>query len=150
MVHTISLGSKDVVKIIGRSVREDGAYIEAGENDNLIVNKLVANPNALGIFGFSFLDQNSDKVQGSIIDGNEPSFDAIATGEYKVSRPLYFYVKKAHIGTVPGIQEYLTTFVSEDVIGPDGYLIDKGLIPLSDDAYDEMAGGARALKNLAL
>ncbi len=141
---------KDVVKIIGRSVREDGAYIEAGENDNLIVNKLVANPNALGIFGFSFLDQNSDKVQGSIIDGNEPSFDAIATGEYKVSRPLYFYVKKAHIGTVPGIQEYLTTFVSEDVIGPDGYLIDKGLIPLSDDAYDEMAGGARALKNLAL
>ena len=67
-----------------------------------------------------------------------------------MSRPLYFYVKKAHIGTVPGIQEYLTTFVSEDVIGPDGYLIDKGLIPLSDDAYDEMAGGARALKNLAL
>ncbi len=141
---------KDVVKIIGRSVREDGAYIEAGENDNLIVNKLVANPNALGIFGFSFLDQNSDKVQGSIIDGNEPSFDAIATGEYKVSRPLYFYVKKAHIGTVPGIQEYLNAFVSEDVIGPDGYLIDKGLIPLSDDAYDEMAGGARVLKNLAL
>lgn len=141
---------KDVVKIIGRSVREDGAYIEAGENDNLIVNKLVANPNALGIFGFSFLDQNSDKVQGSIIDGNEPSFDAIASGEYKVSRPLYFYVKKAHIGTVPGIQEYLNTFVSEDVIGPDGYLIDKGLIPLGDDAYEEMAGGARALKNLAL
>lgn len=141
---------KDVVKIIGRSVREDGAYIEAGENDNLIVNKLVANPNALGIFGFSFLDQNSDKVQGSIIDGNEPSFDAIATGEYEVSRPLYFYVKKAHIGTVPGIQEFLTTFVSEDVIGPDGYLIDKGLIPLGDDAYEEMAGGARALKNLAL
>lgn len=141
---------KDVVKIIGRSVREDGAYIEAGENDNLIVNKLVANPNALGIFGFSFLDQNSDKVQGSIIDGNEPSFDAIASGDYKVSRPLYFYVKKAHIGTVPGIQEYLNSFVSEDVIGPDGYLIDKGLIPLGDDAYEEMAGGARALKNLAL
>lgn len=141
---------KDIVKIIGRSVREDGAYVEAGENDNLIVNKLVANPNALGIFGFSFLDQNSDKVQGSIIDGNEPSFDAIASGEYKVSRPLYFYVKKAHIGTVPGIQEYLTTFVSEDVIGEDGYLIDKGLIPLSEDKYEEMAGGARALKNLAL
>ena len=85
---------KDVVKIIGRSVREDGAYIEAGENDNLIVNKLVANSNAFGIFGFSFLDQNSDKVQGSIIDGEEPSFDAIANGEYKVSRPLYFYVRK--------------------------------------------------------
>lgn len=141
---------KDVVKIIGRSVREDGAYIEAGENDNLIVNKLVANPNALGIFGFSFLDQNSDKVQGSIIDGNQPTFEAIAAGEYKVSRPLYFYVKKAHIGTVPGIAEYLNYFVSEDTIGPDGYLIDKGLIPLDDNKYEEMSSGARALTNLSL
>jgi len=141
---------KDVVKIIGRSVREDGAYIEAGENDNLIVNKLVANPNALGIFGFSFLDQNSDKVQGSVIDGNAPTFDAIANGEYKVSRPLYFYVKKAHIGTVPGIKEYIDTFVSEDTIGEDGYLIDKGLIPLSEDNYEVMANGARSLTNLDL
>ncbi len=141
---------KDIVKIIGRSVREDGAYIEAGENDNLIVNKLVANPNALGIFGFSFLDQNSDKVQGSIIDGNTPTLEAIAGGEYKVSRPLYFYVKKAHIGTVPGIKEYLDTFVSEDVIGEDGYLIDKGLIPLGEDAYEEMSGAARSLTNLSL
>ncbi len=141
---------KDVVKIIGRSVREDGAYIEAGENDNLIVNKLVANPNALGIFGFSFLDQNSDKVQGSVIDGNAPTFEAISTGEYKVSRPLYFYVKKAHIGTVPGIEEYLNMFVSEDTIGPDGYLIDKGLIPLGDEQYEEMSSGAKALNNLAL
>jgi len=141
---------KDVVKIIGRSVREDGAYIEAGENDNLIVNKLTANPNALGIFGFSFLDQNSDKVQGSIIDGQVPTFDAIANGEYAVSRPLYFYVKKAHIGTVPGIEEYLNAFVSEDTIGPDGYLIDRGLIPLSDEKYEAMSSGAKALKRLEL
>lgn len=141
---------KDVVKIIGRSVREDGAYIEAGENDNLIVNKLVANPNALGIFGFSFLDQNSDKVQGSVIDGSAPTFDAIASGDYQVSRPLYFYVKKAHIGTVPGIQEFLNAFVSEDTIGEDGYLIDKGLIPLSEDKYQEMSSGAKALNNLDL
>lgn len=141
---------KDLVKIIGRSVREDGAYIEAGENDNLIVNKLVANPNALGIFGFSFLDQNSDKVQGSVIDGEEPTFEAIAAGDYKVSRPLYFYVKKAHIGTVQGIQEFLNTFVSEDAIGPDGYLIDKGLIPLDDDKYEDMSSSARALTNLVL
>jgi len=141
---------KDVVKIIGRSVREDGAYIEAGENDNLIVNKLVANPDALGIFGFSFLDQNSDKVQGSIIDGNEPTFDAIAAGDYKVSRPLYFYVKKAHIGTVPGIAEYLEAFVSEDAIGPDGFLVDKGLIPLGDEQYEEMSGAARSLTSLSL
>ena len=141
---------KDVVKIIGRSVREDGVYIEAGENDNLIVNKLVANPNALGIFGFSFLDQNSDKVQGSVIDGNAPTFDAIASGEYKVSRPLYFYVKKAHIGTVPGIKEYLESFVSEDTIGPDGYLVDKGLIPLGEEQYEAMSSGAVSLTNLSL
>lgn len=142
---------KDLVKIIGHSVREDGAYVEAGENDNLIVNKLVANPNALGIFGFSFLDQNSDKVQGSIIDGMDPSFEAIASGDYKVSRPLYFYVKKAHIGTVPGIEEFLTTFVSEDVIGEeDGYLIDKGLIPLDEESYEEMSSAVKSLKNLSL
>lgn len=141
---------KDVVKIIGHSVREDGAYIEAGENDNLIVNKLVANPNALGIFGFSFLDQNSDKVQGSVIDGMAPTFEAIASGDYQVSRPLYFYVKKAHIGTVPGIQEFLNTFISEDAVGADGYLLDKGLIPLDEDKYQEMSSSAKALKNLVL
>lgn len=141
---------KDVVKIIGRSVREDGAYIEAGENDNLIVNKLKANPEALGIFGFSFLDQNADAVQGSIIDGNEPTFEAIANGDYAVSRPLYFYVKKAHIGTVPGIEEYLNAFVSEDAIGADGYLVDKGLIPLGGTAYKEMSGSAKSLSSLEL
>ena len=137
---------KDVVKLISHSVREDGAYIEAGENDNLIVNKLVANPSALGIFGFSFLDQNSDKVQGSVIDGMEPTFDAIADGAYKVSRPLYFYVKKAHIGVVPGIEEFINVFVSEDTIGEDGYLIDKGLIPLGEEQYEDMSSSAKALK----
>lgn len=141
---------KDVFKKVAYGVREDGAYIEAGENDNLIVNKLVANPSALGIFGFSFLDQNADMVQGSIIDGNAPTFEAIAGGEYAVSRPLYFYVKKAHIGTVPGIEEYLNTFVSQDAIGPDGYLLDKGLIPLGKEAYEAMSTGAKALDNLAL
>ncbi len=145
-----SAKGKDLVKIIGRSVREDGAYIEAGENDNLIVNKLVANPNALGIFGFSFLDQNTDKVQGSIIDGQEPSFEAIAEGEYAVARPLYFYVKTAHIGTVPGIKEYLEAFVSEDAIGPDGYLVDKGLISLDDENYEQMSSAALSLTNLEL
>ena len=141
---------KDVVKLISHSVREDGAYIEAGENDNLIVNKLVANPSALGIFGFSFLDQNSDKVQGSVIDGMEPTFDAIADGAYKVSRPLYFYVKKAHIGVVPGIEEFINVFVSEDTIGEDGYLIDKGLIPLGEEQYEDMSSSAKALKSLEL
>ncbi len=140
----------DLFGVIATSVREDGAYIEAGENDNLIVNKLTANPSALGIFGFSFLDQNSDKVQGSVIDGQTPTFEAIAAGEYKVSRPLYFYVKKAHIGTIPGIAEYLNEFISADTIGEEGYLIDRGLIPLDADTYKSMSNGAKGLSNLAL
>jgi phosphate transport system substrate-binding protein len=143
-----SATGKDLVKIIGRSVREDGAYIEAGENDNLIINKLVANPDAFGIFGYSFLDQNSDMVQGSTIDGVEPTFEAISSGEYTVSRALFFYVKKAHIGTVPGIVEYVSEFVSEDAIGADGYLLDRGLIPLGAQEYAEMAGAVKALTPL--
>ena len=145
-----SASGKDVVKIIARSVREDGAYIEAGENDNLIINKLVANPNAFGVFGFSFLDQNADLVQGSVIDGQEPTFDAISTGDYTVSRPLYFYVKKAHIGTVPGIAEFATMFIAEDTIGPDGYLIERGLIPLGDEERAALAATVKNLTPLAL
>lgn len=140
----------DLVKKISRGVREDGAYIEAGENDNLIVQKLNANPNALGIFGYSFLEQNSDKVQGSIIDGQEPTFEAIAAGQYKVSRPLYFYVKKAHIGTIPGIQEYVNTFMADGTTGEDGYLVDKGLIPLGSDQRNKVVADAKGLANLAL
>ncbi|MEL7215179.1 MAG: substrate-binding domain-containing protein [Pseudomonadota bacterium] len=111
-------------------IREDGVYVDAGENDNLIVSRLEANPQALGIFGFSFLDQNTDAIHGSVIDGVEPTFDAIADGTYPVSRSLYFYVKKAHVGVVPGIAEYASSFVSEDASGEDGYLVDRGLIPL--------------------
>ena len=113
------------------TVREDGAYIEAGENDNLIVQKLESNPNALGIFGFSFLEQNDDKVQGSIIEGKAPEFETIADGSYSISRPLYFYVKNAHVDSIPGMKEYLEEFTSEAAMGDDGYLLDKGLIPLS-------------------
>jgi phosphate transport system substrate-binding protein len=117
---------------IAHTIREDGAYIEAGENDNLIVQKLAANPNALGIFGFSFMDQNSDKVQGALIDGAEPTFENIASGKYALSRPLFFYVKKAHVGTIPGIREFVSEFTSEKAWGVDGYLSEKGLIPLPD------------------
>jgi len=117
-------------KSVCHTVREDGAYIEAGENDNLIVQKLDANPNALGIFGFSFLDQNTDKLQGSLIDGIAPTFDAIADGSYPVSRSLYFYVKKAHVDTIPGMKAFLKEFTSEKAWGDEGYLTDKGLIPM--------------------
>ncbi|WP_343561024.1 PstS family phosphate ABC transporter substrate-binding protein [Kiloniella sp. b19] len=141
---------KKAFKAVAHAVREDGAYVEAGENDNLIVQKLEANPAALGIFGFSFLDQNSDKVQGSIVDGAEPTFENIADGEYGVSRSLFFYVKKEHVGSVPGIQEFVNAFTDEDAWGDVGYLTDKGLIPLPSGDRDSVGSAARNLSELKL
>ncbi len=129
-------------------IREDGVYVEAGENDNLIVAKLEANPNALGVFGFSFLDQNADKIKGAAVDGVEPTFENIAAGDYPVSRSLFFYVKKAHVGVIPGIEEYVAEFISEDATGEDGYLLDRGLIPLPEEAHAENSAAATELTNL--
>jgi phosphate transport system substrate-binding protein len=140
----------DAQQVACHTLREDGAYIEAGENDNLIVQKLEANPNALGIFGYSFLDQNADKVQGSSIDGVKPNFEAIADGSYPISRPLYFYVKSAHVGVIPGIREFLAEFTSEDAWGEYGYLSDKGLIPLSDSERSVVANQVKNLEPLNL
>ena len=123
--------NKKQFKAVAHAIREDGGYVEAGENDNLIVQKLGANPGALGIFGFSFLDQNEDRIQGNPIDGTRPTFEAIADGSYPISRSLYFYVKRDHVEKIPGLQEYIAEFTSERAIGPEGYLSDKGLIPLS-------------------
>jgi phosphate transport system substrate-binding protein len=131
-IKALKKTDKNKYKAVAHTIREDGAYIEAGENDNLIVQKLEANPNAVGIFGFSFLDQNADKIQGSFVDGVQPTFDAIADGKYPVSRPLFFYVKKAHVGVIPGIQEYLEEFTSDKAWGEDGYLAEKGMIPMPD------------------
>jgi phosphate transport system substrate-binding protein len=117
-------------KAVAHAIREDGVYVEAGENDNLIVQKIEANPAALGVFGFSFLDQNTDKVQGSLVGGVEPTFENIASGKYGISRSLFFYVKKSHIGQVPGLKEYIAEFTSDGAFGEEGYLADKGLIPL--------------------
>ena len=99
--------------------------------------KLEANPDAVGIFGFSFLEQNDDLAQSSVIEGFEAEFDAIADGDYPISRPLYFYVKKQHIGQIPGIAEYLAEFTSEGAWGEEGYLADKGMIPLGDEEREE-------------
>ena len=132
------------------TIREDGAYIEAGENDNLIVQKLAGNPKAVGIFGYSFLEQNEDKVQGSRVDGTAPTFENIADGNYPVSRSLYFYVKAAHIGKIPGIAEYLAEFTSEKAWGDEGYLTDKGLIPMPKAERDQFAADVKALKPLKL
>ncbi len=136
---------KNKYKAVCHGLREDGAYVEAGENDNLIVQKLVANPDAFGIFGFSFLEQNEDKVQGSTVDGKLPTFDAISDGSYPVSRSLFFYVKKAHVGVIPGIEEYLAEFTSERAMGEDGYLADKGMIPMTDE---ERVRVLKTVKNL--
>ena len=141
---------KDAHKTACHTLREDGVYVEAGENDNLIVQKLEANPDAFGIFGYSFLEQNDDKVQSSIIDGYEAEFEQIASGDYGISRPLYFYVKAQHVGTVPGIEEYLTEFTSEQSWGDDGYLVDKGMIPLPEDERIDLAAQVKLLKNLEL
>ena len=141
---------KKTYKGVCHTVREDGPYIEAGENDNLIVQKLDRNPNALGIFGFSFLEQNDDKVQGSLIEGKAPEFETIADGSYPISRPLYFYVKKAHMESIPGIGDFLKEFTSEAAMGEDGYLLDKGLIPLSDDERDMLRQNATTGKTLSM
>ena len=141
---------KDGHKRICQTIREDGAFVEAGENDNLIVQKLDVNPDAIGIFGFSFLDQNTDKIQGSYVEGVQPTFDAIADGKYAVSRPLYFYVKKAHVSTIPGIAEYLNEFTSEKAWGPDGYLADKGMIPMPDEERTKFQQDAVNLTPLSM
>ncbi len=132
-------------KSICHTIREDGVFVEAGENDNLIVQKLQANPDALGIFGFSFLDQNAEKVKGASVDGVVPTFEAIADGDYPISRPLYFYAKKAHAGVIPGLTEFLREFTSERAWGDEGYLSDRGLIPMPVAERGEVAAAVRNL-----
>ncbi len=110
------------------TLREDGGYIEAGENDNLIVQKLGANPTALGIFGYSYLEENLNSLHGSIVEGVAPDYDTISSGKYAISRTLYIYVKKAHVGVIPGIKEFLAEYTSDKAMGEDGYLADKGLV----------------------
>jgi phosphate transport system substrate-binding protein len=131
-------------------LRDDGRYIDAGENDNLIVQKLAASPRQLGVFGYSFLEQNADKVQGAHIDGVAPDFESIADGSYPVSRPLFFYVKKAHVNVIPGIREYMAEFTSDAAVGEFGYLSDNGLIPLADQERAAVQAQAKNLTELNL
>jgi phosphate transport system substrate-binding protein len=137
-------------KAVCQTLREDGGYVEAGDNYNLIVQKLETSPTSMGIFGFSYLDQNGDKVQGSTIDGSTPTFENIASGKYVVSRPLFFYVKKAHVGMIPGIKEYIAEFTSERAWGKDGYLAEKGLIPAPAEERKANAAIAKELKPVVI
>jgi phosphate transport system substrate-binding protein len=150
MLKELKAKDEKAFKAAAHAIREDGAYVEAGENDNLIVQKLEANANAVGVFGFSFLDQNADRIQGSLVANVEPTFENIASGKYGISRSLYFYVKKAHVGKVPGLKEFVAEFTSDAATGEDGYLADKGLIPLTDAERKAVRDGALALQNLKL
>jgi phosphate transport system substrate-binding protein len=147
-IKDMEVDEKDRFKALCYGVREDGAYIEAGENDNLIVQKLVSNPNALGIFGYSFLEENGDKVQGAVVEGVAPTYDTISDKSYSVSRPLFIYVKKAHVGVVPGIEGFLAELTSEKAWGEDGYLAEKGLIPLPKALRQQVATDTKAMKLL--
>lgn len=129
-----------------QQIREDGAYIESGENDNLIVQKLKNNKDALGIFGYSYLEENTSAIQGSHIDGIAPSFENIASAKYGVSRSLYIYAKAEHIAQVNGLREYLKEFVSDEAVGDEGYVVAKGLIPLKKEERATMQAKAAAIK----
>ena len=140
---------KDALKAAGmkaktcRAMRTDGAYVEAGEQDNLIVQKLQEDPQAYGIFGFSYLDQNTDTLQSAIVDGTPATFELIASGDYAISRALWFYVKHAHVGVVPGMDEYMKTWTKH--WGEDGILADAGMVPMPDS---ERASYAKAMTDL--
>lgn len=138
--------NEDEFDSICHDVRADGPYIDTGENDNLIVQKLDANPNSVGIFGYSFLDKNKDKVRGISVSGVAPEYDAIASGEYPGARPLYIYVKKQHTDVIPGLQEYLTAFLEAGT--SDGYLVEAGMIASPDDVRAEMSDVVASLTTL--
>jgi phosphate transport system substrate-binding protein len=130
-------------------MRTDGPFVEAGENDNLIVQRLVADPNAMGIFGYSFLFENSDQLKGVDIGGVEADFDTIATFDYPIARPLYFYVKNAHRGVIGGFNEFIAEYVSDTALSDDGYLKERGLTPLSAEARAEMQAAVTSASNMA-
>ena len=130
-------------------MRQDGIFVEAGENDNLIVQRLEADAKAVGIFGYSFLFENQDKLKGAKVGGVAPTFDTIADASYGISRPLYIYVKNAHRNVIPGIKEFLAEYTSADALAKGGYLADRGLTPLSEAKFKDIQEAVKAAKNMA-
>jgi phosphate transport system substrate-binding protein len=147
-IREIKQSDEREFKAICHTVREDNAYVEAGENDNLIVQKLVANPRALGVFGYSFLEQNLDKLRAATIGGVAPGYEAIADGRYPIARTLYVYVKRAHVGVIPGIREFLAELGSERAMGPEGYLSKKGMIALPAAERRKVQADIKSLRSL--
>jgi phosphate transport system substrate-binding protein len=148
-IAALAESDKDRHAAVCQSMREDGRFIEAGENDNLIIQRLNNEPNAFGIFGFSFLDANQDSIQGARVDGVEPTFENIADSSYSVSRPLFVYVKAAHVGVIPGLKEFVAEYTSERAMGEEGYLSDRGLIPLPEEEAETVREQALNLTAMA-
>ena len=148
-INTIRGMDEKRFKRICHTMREDGAFVEAGENDNLIVQKIEANPNALGIFGYSFLEENQDKLRGTKIDGVAPTYETISAGKYIPSRPLFIYIKKAHIGVIPGLKEFVDEYVSDKAIGAEGYLAERGLVAQPKSDLAKTRADVKAMKNFS-
>lgn len=146
-VKNLEKSDPDKFKALSNGLREDGAFVEIGGNYSLIVQKVAANPDAFGIFGYNYLEQNLDKVKGAKISGVAPEFSTIANGSYIVSRPLFVYVKKAHVGNIPGLKDFLLELTSETAWGDSGYLADKGLIPMDNAERSQVR---KAVENLAI
>ena len=148
-IQALQKESPERYQSICRTIRSDGAYLDSGENDDLIVEKLVADPSALGIFGYSFLDRNRKLIKGSSIAGDRPEFQNIASGRYSLARPLFMYVKKGRVSEVSGLREYIEEFTNEWTLGPDGYLMEEGLIPLPKEERKRNYYIAKELKPLS-
>jgi len=154
-MSALKKSDSNAYKAYCRGIRQDGAFVEAGENDNLIVQKIQADERSVGIFGFSFLEQNTDVIQAfPVAKGNnaaqEPTFDAISDGSYPISRSLFIYGKKAHVGIVPGLQEFMAELIGDNAAGDLGYLTDRGLIPLPDGERVSFQNDVENLTNLKL
>ena len=135
-------------KAICTGLREDGGYVEAGENDNLIVQKIEANPGTIGIFGYSYLEENAGRIKGIAINGIEPTYQTISAFKYPGARPLYIYVKNAHVRAIPAIKAYVAEFTKETTWGPNGYLVRRGMIAAPDAIRAKSAATAKALTPL--
>ena len=141
-----TMDKKDFEKLVSEKctpMRQDGPFIEAGENDNLIVQRIEADPNAVGIFGYSFLYENQDKLQAVKVNGKEPTFENIADGTYDIARPLFFYIKNAHRKVIPGLDDFVVEYTSDAAMGPDGYLHERGLVVLTPELLKEMQDRAK-------
>ena len=133
-IKELASSNKDRWNEVCSRMRQDGPFVEAGENDNLIVQRLQQDPNAIGIFGYSFLYENQDTLKAAKVNGVDPSPETIADESYPVARPLFFYVKNAHRNVIPGLNDFVAEYMSEEAMGPGGYLSERGLVPLADEA----------------